>query len=195
MRSIHNFIIYSNQRYNNSTDVEGKELVLNTEITERDYMFTNRIGKVVSTPLMVETPIQKDDEVILHHNVFRRWIDIHGNEKNSSSLLSDTQYIVSPEQIYAYKRNGKWQCLNEYCFVAPLNNESKWATETEQKLLGELVYSNRRLDALGFAVGDIVGFTPDSEYEFNIEDQKLYRVLSNHITIKYGSKEKSNSSG
>lgn len=192
MRSIYNFIIYSDQRYNNSTNVEGKELVLNTEITERDYMFTNRIGRVISTPLMVETPIQKDDEVILHHNVFRRWIDIHGNEKNSSSLLSDTQYIVSPEQIYAYKRNDKWECLNEYCFVAPLDNKSKWATETEQKLLGELVYSNRRLDALGFTVGDVVGFTPDSEYEFNIDGKKLYRILSNQITIQYGSTKESN---
>jgi len=37
-----------------------------------------------------------------------------------------------------------------------------------------------------------VGFTPDSEYEFSIEDQKLYRILSNHITINYGSEKKSN---
>jgi len=37
-----------------------------------------------------------------------------------------------------------------------------------------------------------VGFTPDSEYEFNVDNQKLYRVLSNQVTVKYGSKEKSN---
>ena len=192
MRSIYNFIIYSNQRYNNSTDVEGQELILNTEITERDYMFTNRVGRVMATPLMVPTPIQKGDEVILHHNVFRRWIDIRGNEKNSSSYLNDREYMVSPEQIYAYKRNDEWLCLDDYCFVAPLQEDSKWATELEQKLVGKLVYSNKHLDALGFTIGDIVGFTPDSEYEFNIEDQKLYRVLSNHITMKYGSTQKSN---
>ena len=192
MRSIYNFIIYSNQRYNNSTDVEGQKLILNTEITERDYMFTNRVGRVMATPLMVPTPIQKSDEVILHHNVFRRWIDIRGNEKNSSSYLNDREYMVSPEQIYAYKRNDEWLCLDDYCFVAPLQEDSQWAVELEQKLVGKLVYSNKHLDALGFAIGDVVGFTPDSEYEFNIEDQKLYRVLSNHITIKYGSTQKSN---
>ena len=186
MRSIYNFIIYSDQRYNNSTDVEGKELILNTEITERDYMFTNRVGKVISTPLMVETPIQKGDKVILHHNVFRRWIDIRGNEKDSSSYIRDREYMVSPEQIYAYKRNNEWKCLKEYCFVEPLENESKWSTEIEQKLLGKLVYSNSYLDALGIAEGDTVGFTPDSEYEFNIEGKKLYRILSNQITIQYG---------
>ena len=36
---------------------------------------------------------------------------------------------------------------------------------------------------------DIVGFTPGSEYEFNIEDQKLYRILLNDITINYGRKK------
>ena len=187
MRSIYNFIIESNQRYNNSTDVGGKELILNTEITERDYMYTNRIGKVKAIPALIKTPIKPGDKVILHHNVFRRWIDIRGNEKNSSSFINEGEYIVSPEQIYAYKRKSKWNCLDDYCFIKPLKDESKWSVLREQKLLGELVYSNEYLKALGLSVGDTVGFSPDSEYEFNIEGQKLYRVLSNQITIKYGS--------
>ena len=37
----------------------------------------------------------------------------------------------------------------------------------------------------GFNKGDLVGFTPNSEYEFVIDGQKLYRVLSKFITIKY----------
>ena len=44
----------------------------------------------------------------------------------------------------------------------------------------------------GISLGDVVGFSPDSEYEFNIDDEKLYRVLSNQITIKYESAQKSN---
>ena len=37
----------------------------------------------------------------------------------------------------------------------------------------------------GFSKGDLIGFTPNSEYEFVINGQKLYRVLSKFITIKY----------
>ena len=192
MRSLYNYIIYSENRYNNSTAVEGKELILNTEISERDYMYTNRIGKVISLPIMFDSEIKKGDEVILHHNVFRRWINIYGKEKNSSSFVNENQFLVAPDQIYAYKRNGNWKCLSSYCFVKPINNESKWSVLKEKQLHGELVYSNDALSSLGVSVGDVVGFTPDSEYEFNIEGQKLYRVLSNQITIKYGSKEKSN---
>ncbi len=33
--------------------------------------------------------------------------------------------------------------------------------------------------------GDLVGFTPDSEYEFVIDNERLYRVLTKEITIKY----------
>jgi len=192
MRSIYNFIIYSDKRYNNSKQLEDKELILNTEITERDYMYTNRIGKVVSVPITNDTSIKKGDEVILHHNVFRRWIDIRGKEKNSSSLIDESTFIVSPDQIYAFKRKNKWRCVDKYCFVKPIKDDSKWSVLREQKLIGELVYSNKRLKALGLSKGAVVGFTPDSEYEFNIEGEKLYRVLSNQITIHYGSTKKSN---
>ena len=191
MRSLYNYIIYSENRYNNSTTVEDKELILNTEISERDYMYTNRIGKVISMPLLLNSELKKEDEVILHHNVFRRWIDIRGKEKNSSSFINENQFLVSPDQIYAYKRNSEWKCLSDYCFVKPIEDDSKWSVLKEKQLSGELVYSNDNLEALGISKGDVVGFTPDSEYEFNIDGQKLYRVLSNQITIKYGSKEKS----
>ena len=192
MRSVFNFIIESNKRYNNSKDIEGKELILNTEISERDYMYTNRIGIVKAIPAIIKTPIKPGDSVILHHNVFRRWIDIRGKEKDSSSHIQENDYMVAPDQIYAYKRNGKWKCLDEYCFVKPIKEDSKWSVLREQKLLGKLVYSNEYLESLGLSVGDMVGFSPDSEYEFNIDDEKLYRVLSNQITIKYESAQKSN---
>ena len=32
---------------------------------------------------------------------------------------------------------------------------------------------------------DLVGFTPSSEYEFIIDGERLYRVLTNSISIKY----------
>ena len=69
MRSLQNYIISTNNRYNNKVDVGDKELILNTEITERDYMFVNRIATVISTPLEVKTPIEKGDDIIVHHNV------------------------------------------------------------------------------------------------------------------------------
>jgi hypothetical protein len=194
MKSLFNYIISTESRYNNKVNVDQKELILNTEISERDYMFVNRIGTIVNEPaygVTLKTP-KKGDTVIVHHNVFRRWIDIRGEEKNSASFLKENEYFVAPDQIFAYKRNKEWHCPNEYCFVSPLDIKDVWSPETEQKLKGELVYSNDELGSLGITLGDIVGFTPDSEYEFEIEGKKLYRILSNQVTINYGQEKTSN---
>jgi len=189
MKSLYNYIISTNDRYNNKTSVEGKELILNTEITERDYEFVNRIGTVISAPINIKTPIKAGDQVIIHHNVFRRWYDVRGKERNSGNYIDENRYSVSPDQLFAYKQNGEWHCPNMYCFVKPLENEDIWSAESEQKLLGVLTYTNDYLSSLGLSCGDIVGFTPESEYEFNIDDKKLYRILSTEITINYGHKK------
>ena len=189
MKSLYNYIISTTNRYDNKVSIDNKELILNTEITERDYKFVNRIGTVVNVPINISTPIKQGDEVIIHHNVFRRWFDVKGVERNSGSYIDEDKYIVSPDQLFAYKQNGKWHCPNMYCFVEPLENEDIWSTESEQKLLGKLTYTNDYLESLRLSYGDTVGFTPDSEYEFNIDDKKLYRILSTDITINYGHKK------
>ena len=189
MRSLYNYIISTNSRYDNKVSVGNKELILNSEITERDYVFVNRIGTVVNAPINIKTPIKSGDEVIVHHNVFRRWFDVRGNERNSGNYIKEDTYTVSEEQIFAYKQNGKWHCPIQYCFVEPLENKNVWSTDSEQKLIGKLTYTNDYLSSLGLSCGDVVGFTPNSEYEFNIEDKKLYRILSKDITINYGYKE------
>ena len=186
MQSLFEYIISTDNRYNNTINVDGKELVVNTEITERDYMFVNRIGKIIQVPVYNNSILKKGDEVIVHHNVFRRWIDQGGNEKNSASFLNENEYLVSDDQIFAYKRYNNWTSLHDYCFVSPLYKNYKWALKTDENLFGVLTYSNDGLSSLGVSIGDVVGFTPDSEYEFEVEGKKLYRILSNHITINYG---------
>ena len=37
----------------------------------------------------------------------------------------------------------------------------------------------------GYNKDEIVGYTPFSQYEFIINNQKLYRVMNKFITIKY----------
>ncbi len=194
MQALFDYIISTENRYNNIVDVDDKKLIVNTEITERDHIFVNRIGTVHSCPVATKTKINKGDKVILHHNVFRRWYDSHGQERNSSSYIGEDKYVVADDQIYAYEKNGKWKCLPEYCFIKPLYKNSKWSLRADENLSGELVYLNEYLEQLGLSKGSIVGFTPNSEYEFNIDGQKLYRVLSNQITIDYGAKTKNSSS-
>ena len=39
-----------------------------------------------------------------------------------------------------------------------------------------------------FKKGDVIGFEPRSEYEFVIDNNRVYRIMQKFITIKYGHK-------
>jgi hypothetical protein len=179
MKSVHNYVVTpKGDRYNNTKEIEGGSLILNTEIY--NHQFVNREATVISTPIAGHTDIQAQDTVLVHHNVFRRWNDVKGREKNSRSFFNESTYFIAPDQIFLYKRHNEWIAPNGYCFVMPLKTVDQLNTESEVPLRGIVKYSDNTVD-----VGDLVGFRPSSEYEFIIDGQRLYRVLSNFITIKY----------
>ena len=185
MRSPFNYIIETEQRYNNKVDVDGVELVVNTEITERDAIFVNRHATIRSTPI-VGGALEVGDEVIVHHNVFRRMVDMRGKETDSGSFLGENQALVFHDQIFAYKREGKWHACEGYCFVEPRENEETFINGNVALLSGHIWLADERLKSQGANEGDLVGFTPNSEYEFYIDNKLYYRILSNHV---YGLKK------
>jgi hypothetical protein len=179
MKSVYNFVVTpKGKRYNNSKKVGDSELILNTDIYQHQYV--NREATVISTPIAGHTEIQAGNTVILHHNVFRRWHNVKGVEKNSRSYFKENIYFVSQDQIYLYKKDKEWIAPKGYCFVKPLKAIDKFNIESERPLQGIVKYSDGTVE-----INDLVGFTPSSEYEFIIEGQKLYRILSKFITIKY----------
>ena len=179
MKSVYNFVVKpKGERYNNTKKLDGGELILNTEIFNHQYI--NREANVISTPIIGDTDIIPGDTIIVHHNVFRRWHNVKGEEKNSRSYFDENTYIVNYDQIFLYKNKDQWLCPKGYCFVKPLKAINKFNIEQEKPLQGVVQYSDGTVE-----VGDLVGFTPNSEYEFIVDNQKLYRVLSKFITIKY----------
>ncbi len=179
MKSVYNFVVApKGERYNNTKKLDGGELVLNTEIFNHQYV--NREAIVISTPIIGETKIQPSDTVIVHHNVFRRWHNVKGIEKNSRCFFDESTYLINHDQIFLYKRDEEWIAPKGYCFVIPLKATDQFNTESEKPLQGIVKYSDGTVK-----VGDLVGFRPSSEYEFIVDGERLYRVLSNFITIKY----------
>ena len=179
MKSVYNFVVApKGERYNNKKKVGDSELILNTEIY--NHQFVNRTAIVKSIPIIGDTDIQPGDEVIVHHNVFRRWHNIKGIEKNSRSFFDENTYLINQDQIFLYKRNNTWKAPKGYCFVKPLKAIDQFNIESEKPLQGIVKYSDGTVE-----VNELIGFKPSSEYEFIVDGERLYRVLSNFITIKY----------
>ena len=181
MKSVYNFVITpKGERYNNVKKVGDKDLILNTEVFNHQYI--NRVAKVISIPTVGSTDILPGDEVIVHHNVFRRWHDVKGKERNSRSYFNEKTYLVNIDQIFLYKRNNEWQAPQGYCFVQPIKDTDQFNIEIEKPLMGVVKYSDGTVN-----VNSVIGFRPSSEYEFIINGERLYRILSNFITIEYES--------
>ena len=192
MQSLYYFIVKPlNDRYDNTRTVAGTDLIINSGI--EDYRFISKKAVVVSTPAAYTTKINIGDELYIHHNIFRRWYDQKGKERNSSTHFKDDLYFVSLEQIYMYNLKPNL----DYCFVKPLKNQSILENRKEQPNVGIVKYSNKSLEALGITPETLITFTPNSEFEFIIEGERLYCMKSNDIALTHeyqGNEEENNPS-
>ena len=178
MKAYKDFIVSPiGERYNNSKKVGEKELILNTEIY--NHQFVNRLAKVIATPLLFQSPINVGDEVIVHHNIFRRWHDVKGRERNSRSYWKEDEYLIAEDQVYLYKRKD-WIATPGFSFIKPLKTVNSFNTEDERPLMGIIKYSDGT-----FKNEELVGYIPKTQCEDFINGERLYRVMNKFITIKY----------
>ena len=179
MKAPFDFVIEpKGNRYNNTKKVGDKDLILNTEVY--NHQFVNREAIVKSVPTAFKTEIKPGDTIITHHNIFRRWHNQYGVEKNSRSYFDENTYLVKEDQVFLYKRNGEWKAPRGYCFVQSIKERNQLGVEQEESCIGIIKHTDG-----SYEKGDLVGFTPFSTYEFIVDGKRLYRVMTQFITIKY----------
>jgi hypothetical protein len=184
MKSLYRFIIKPKEsRYDNEKKVGDKTLITNTRI--ETFQSVSKKAIVVALPKAYKTDIKVGDEVIIHHNVFRRFYDMKGREKNSASFFKEDLFFCDIEQIYLYNRDDNWICNLNYCFVHPVLSTDDFSTLKEEPLTGIIKYSNKSLEALGITPGTLITFTPNSEFEFIVGDERLYCMKSNDIALTH----------
>jgi hypothetical protein len=185
MRSPFNFIVKpeSGTRYNNTKEIGGIDLIVNT--SEEDHKFSNRHAIVVEVPNKYDGPIRPGDTLLVHHNVFKFYNDMKGRQKSGRSFFRDDVFLIDPDQFFLYKQDGKWHTYDRYCFVKPIPATESYIKKpfTNEPLMGEMVYPNAYLVSQGIRPGDKVCFKPDSEYEFEVDGKKLYRMYDHQITM------------
>ncbi len=184
MKSPHCFIVkpVDGRRYDNIRTYEGKEFIIST--SQEDHTVSNRFAEVLARPTYYSGPVRVGDIVIVHHNVFRYYYDMKGRQKSSWHYVMDDVFIVEPQQVYLYMRDGIWNAPSPFCFVRPVESEDHMFTQlgSLEQLWGELVFKNNDIEYV--SCGDVVSFTPDSEYEFRIGEEVLYRMYNRNICLK-----------
>ena len=184
MKSLYDFIVEPlGDKYNNTVKVGDKNLIVNTKI--ESFKFVNRLAKVIKTPLAFNVDIKIGDIVIIHQNVFRTFYDMKGVKKKSRSFFKENLYFCAADQIYLYKNSNGWNSFGDRCFIKPIKSKDSLTLDKEASLIGILKYGNSSLNKLEINPGDLVGYTPNGEWEFLVEKERLYCMKSNDIVIKY----------
>ena len=177
MKSPFKFIIspINNEQYVN----EIGNLIVNTSIEEAEDV--QRIGVVQSMPFGYKGFIQKDDLVVVQHNVFRITFNDNGIPMQSNNHIIDNLFGVTPDIIYMVIRDGKKMSSDNYIFVEPIVEEDFWLGLQTLKNQGFAKYVNPIMEAQGVIQGARIAFSDYSEYLFEIFGEKLFLMRNKKI--------------
>ena len=108
-----------------------------------------------------------------------------GRQRSGKSFFRDDLFFIEPDQFFMYKRGSTWNAYDRYCFIKPVPVTESYIKKpfSEEPLMGIMVYPNEYMIEKGVSHGDMVCFSPDSEYEFNVDGEKLYRMFDHQITM------------
>ena len=188
MKSLYDFIVKPiGDKYTNTIKVGDKNVIVNTKI--ENWKFVNRLAQVIETPLAFKSCIKKGNIVVIHQNVFRTFYDMKGKKKKSRSYFENDLYFCGLDQVYLYKNKNGWNTVGDRCFITPIKSNDSLTLDKERELVGILKYSNKSLEALGITPGTLVTFTPNSEFEFIVGDERLYCMKSNDIALMHDYEE------
>lgn len=187
MKSVNYFIVEVDKAYENEVELStGGKFIVNSTIEEVSHI--NRVATIVASPDF--TVLQAGDKVVMHHNILRLRNDVNGNVAPSNFHIEDNKYFVPLTEVFMFKRGGEWKALDPYCFVEPIDEESdkgfslslqESSYKGKKKGVGIMRYPNEDLTAQGVKTGDKVKFTPNSEYEFNIDGVLYYKMSTRDI--------------
>ena len=185
MKSPFYFIVKpkDNRRYDNTKKIGNIDFITST--SKEDHIASNRYAVVVETPINYSGPIEIGDMLLVHHNVFKYYNDMKGKEKSGKSFFKDDLFFIDNDQFFMYKHNNVWNAHSKYCMIKPIPKKSYYlkSHEEEEPLMGLVKYSNKYLISKGINKGDKISFKPESEYEFVVDGEKLYRMFDNQITL------------
>jgi co-chaperonin GroES (HSP10) len=156
--------------------------------------FSNRKmeAEVYCTPLKYDTPVKVGDTIYFHHHV------VVSNE-GKGQKIDDNLYSVfyNPHnsratQVYAYKckDTGEVHLLSEWIFLKPAEQELEEKTDSgiildikkpEYNQFGYVLYDSQAVRDLGLKKGDKVMIMKNSDYEMEIDGQKVYRTHIENI--------------
>jgi hypothetical protein len=171
------------RRYDNVRDFGGIDFIISS--SKEDHTASNRFAEVVSTPSRYKGSIKAGDTLLVHHNVFKYYNDMRGRERSSHNFLRDDLFMIDQDQFFMVNDGNVWKTTSYYCFIKPSDKKEYYLDKlgVKEPLIGTIRYITPELVAAGLSEGDEVVYTPGTEYEFNVDGERLYRMNNKNVCI------------
>jgi co-chaperonin GroES (HSP10) len=189
MRPLSNFVVYVPKKVNETKKIGDVEIYIETKFNEFEHRVME--GEVVGIPEKYKTQVAVGDTLYFHHHVVitPQVLD----EKNDLYQVNYSPDGGHATQSYIVKKKDTDEiiALDDWVFLDPIKPEPKLKSdilelvsfEEEVNYKGKIMYASDKIKELGLKIGDVVWFTKDSDYEMQIDDKKLWRVLIQNLTI------------
>lgn len=189
MQSIHEYIVEIPEAFRTSIKCGNVDLYLDPDFNRVEH--SNRIGKVISAPLLDDTPIEPGDEVLIVQTLLMPHITDHG--RFDSPFLVDKEkgyYRVEEDLIVVFRKPMEdWQTVGRHVMVEPTKLERQkekggltyFEFEEKYSNVATVVYNNPTMLQQGIKAGDQVYVDTEYGHEYDLEGRKLWRMWTTHI--------------
>ena len=194
-RPIRDYIIQVKDLFERETDAKDVQIYL-TSVTEDSFQQKKR-APVVALPLINSGhDIRIGDEIYFKHTVLKNTWVAADKIKYSEYLVNfdEDLYRVPPDMIWGYRRGDEFFVTDNWLVVEPIKLEEEVRPsgiilpgfDKEVDNLGTITHIGKKMEELGFKVGDDVVWSKNSEYEVKFGKGKKYRMHYTWIIGKYG---------
>ena len=189
MRPLYHFIVHVPERVKETKKIGDVEIYIETKFNEFEHRVME--GEVVGVPEKYNTGVEIGDTLYFHHHVV-----ITPQSVDEKNHLYQVMYHPDggfSSQSYAVKKKatGDIVALSDWVFLDPIKPESPLKSsvleivsfETPRNEKGRIKYASDKIKEHGLEVGDVVYFQKDADYEMQIEDETLWRMLVQHLMV------------
>ncbi len=189
MRPLSNFVVYVPKKVNETKKIGDVEIYIETKFNEFEHRVME--GEVVGIPEKYKTQVAIGDTLYFHHHVVITPQVLDENNDLYQVNYSPDGGHATQSYIVKKKDTDEIIALDDWVFLDPIKPEPKLKSdilelvsfEEEVNYKGKIMYASDKIKELGLKIGDVVWFTKNSDYEMQIDDKKLWRVLIQNLTI------------
>lgn len=179
MKSPNAFIIHLDKKWKDEIIVGGQKMFLDSKFDE----FGNRFmeAEIVSVPIIGNPGAQVGDILYFHHTVLM----------TPRFYLGDGKYLVPyvagggrNNLGHAYKNSEGIHMIDQWVFLEPMESSQKMTSllieivqNDVQNDRGRVFANSELLSGLGLNKGDVVYFSKNSDYEMEVDGQKVWRMM------------------